>query len=256
MTYDPCTSYEISFLIRSSSPPEAYLNFSFQTYAKDWLPSFTTGGAFRMMRPDGTLNPPTYLNYFLSDINGIGGGGPTMDTWFPKADYWYQVKGIVYGIFDPNVTGIQAPKMAGLTSVDPINTATNFNLRPSADQFGNAESCRSACWAVPTFYTCTGTGTVSIANFEMRPRATDYSMGFLNLNGWINMWAHNSNAEYTYEEIEDILRYYLLPYNSNFRINKTKECIECGSAEALASMMLQLKQIFEPKRSSPVKHGG
>ena len=110
-------------------------------------------------------------------------------------------------------------------------------LHPWTDQFGQSsltdehqeelERCRTACWAVPTVYFDTKGANIFVKDFVMKPVATDYSMGFINMNRWVNIWAHNNNAQYTYEEINDILRYYLMPYDSVFKLYETHECITC-----------------------------
>lgn len=62
-------------------------------------------------------------------------------------------------------------------------------------------------------------GAVSIFNIKIRPASTSYGKGFVQVPNFIDIWLKNNNANLTPEKLEEIMRRYLLPYNSTFKIN-------------------------------------
>lgn len=58
-----------------------------------------------------------------------------------------------------------------------------------------------------------------IYDFKVRLLRTTYSTGFIQLNNFIQTWIRNNNISYSQQEIEDIMREYLIPYDSALKIN-------------------------------------
>lgn len=61
---------------------------------------------------------------------------------------------------------------------------------------------------------------VKVWNARVQPVATRYSAGFLDTNNWIDFWLKNRNLDYTYDQLKELFRRYLLPYDVVFEFNK------------------------------------
>ena len=57
-----------------------------------------------------------------------------------------------------------------------------------------------------------------VKDIKFKPAYTDYSRGFLNVKNYISVWLVNRNQKYNTEQLEDYMRRYLIPYNSNIKI--------------------------------------
>ena len=64
---------------------------------------------------------------------------------------------------------------------------------------------------------------VFVDNVNIKPVATNYSGGFIQTNNWIDAWIKNNNQNYTYKQISEIAKRYLLPYDSEMAINQLEE---------------------------------
>lgn len=56
--------------------------------------------------------------------------------------------------------------------------------------------------------------SINIWNFKVRPLKTPFSTGFLNTTNLLEIWRKNNKKHKSNEEIDNIARNYLLPYNS------------------------------------------
>lgn len=59
-------------------------------------------------------------------------------------------------------------------------------------------------------------GSLNIYDFKVKPVATPYSTGFVNVNDWVDIWMKNRNDKNSKKEIVSIIKRYLLPYNCEF----------------------------------------
>jgi hypothetical protein len=203
IVYDPCMDYEITFMIKAvSGAPK--LDFSFYSYTESGI------GPLQMLKADGNISSGSTLNNFLfeAQVND-----------FTEHGRWYLVRGIVFGLYTQSM--ISQQKMLNINlGQNLINGPANFTYYPGA------------CHCFPTLLCDTGNvGEIRITDFAMRPLKTPYGTSFLNLNRWINIWLHNNNNEYTQQQIEDMLRYYFIPYNSTFNAIPTNSTLT-GDKEA------------------------
>lgn len=60
-------------------------------------------------------------------------------------------------------------------------------------------------------------GKLYIHDFKIKPVATPYSTGFVQVNNFIHVWMLQNNLTYSTDDIEEIMRRYLLPYNCVFK---------------------------------------
>ena len=65
-----------------------------------------------------------------------------------------------------------------------------------------------------------GNPNIYVADVNIKPCATNYSSGFLQCNNWIDLVIKNNNLMFTYDQIKDIMRKYLLPYDTSFEFNE------------------------------------
>lgn len=60
---------------------------------------------------------------------------------------------------------------------------------------------------------------INLWDIKVRPSSIEYSRCFLNNKNFIDVIAHNNNADYTDEEIDIIMRNEFIPYNTSFKRN-------------------------------------
>lgn len=84
------------------------------------------------------------------------------------------------------------------------------------------------------------TGNAYIDDVHIQPVATNYSMGFVQTNKWVDFWIKNNNQNYSYDDLKELFRRYLLPYDTEFEFN-TLEIPE----ENLASYEFNIFKIIE-----------
>lgn len=193
IVFDPCTDYEITFMVKYSG--EVTMDFAFYSYVHDGINPLT------MYRADGTLNPPAIANHFLYEY----------DLFFNLLpDTWYLMRGIVYGVFSP----LRHDNAKYLDSAPGIG----WNLKNGKANFTQFPG---ACVCLPSVTFNTNSGVAYVTDFSMKPLNTQYSTAFINANKWIHMWAVNRNGKYTQREIEDIIRYYLIPYDTVLKFTET-----------------------------------
>lgn len=139
-------------------------------------------------------------------LNNLGGG---TDDFFYIGPFngilnkWYTFKGIVYGL---NVD-------SGNVSLAPLNGQGYL-------QFNN--NIYNPCKIIPQIYidsdgsssSLTSPTEVHIANIRVRPLSTPYSTGFVQTKNWINVWGENFNKKFSKNEIKNIERKFLVPYDS------------------------------------------
>lgn len=113
-----------------------------------------------------------------------------------QADQWYFVRGILYN------------KDESLISGDQLDIGFGNNLRLVED----------VVYIVPEFYVNNNTGgdysSVYIYDFKIRPLNFDNSIVFLGLQNLIITWMKNSSGAYSDDQVTEIMRKKLIPYNS------------------------------------------
>ena len=190
IVYDPCMDYEVTFMVKKVSG-KVYVDFSFFSYTENGV------GPLNMLSASGIPSSGSTLNNFLFE--------ESLED-FTETGRWYLVRGIVFGLYTLGITTQQ--------QLLNINIGQNLINGPA-----NLTYYPGACHCYPTLlFDTEETGEVRIADFAMRPLNTAYSASFLNLNRWINVWAKNNNNTYTQQQVEDMLRYYFIPYNTTFKL--------------------------------------
>ena len=62
---------------------------------------------------------------------------------------------------------------------------------------------------------------IYLASIRLQPVATDYSTGFIQIMNWIDFWLTINNQNYTEDQIKQLLRDFLLPYDAqDFEFNQ------------------------------------
>jgi len=114
-------------------------------------------------------------------------------------DKWYFVRGIIY------------PELYSQAQF------VNSDLRPTLNPQYDSQHLK---WRSNTVKFIPWIESVSgehyIWDLKIRPVSTPYSTGFVQTNNFINMWLKNNNGRYSNEDVDEILRKYMIPYNSTF----------------------------------------
>lgn len=101
-------------------------------------------------------------------------------------------------------------------------TTAEFNYIYT-NSFGiNLQMHEKTCKIVPLIYVedVTGSCNVKIWDLKIKPTSTRYSSGFIGTNNWIDFWLKNRNLNYSNNNIKDIIRKYLIPYDSEFEVSE------------------------------------
>jgi len=117
-------------------------------------------------------------------------------------DRYYFVRGIIYASGTTLVTTDEAK----------LNIGFGNNLRFE----GNI------CKIIPEIVVdnISGSGATTnhyIKDFKVRPLNTEYSTGFVQTRNFFKIWLQNNNRQKSELQLEDIMREYLLPYDSTFQ---------------------------------------
>lgn len=185
ITIDPDLDYEITFFIRKvDDSPTTIVDFGVNTYDKY--------GNF--ISPKIAHDQVTDDTKFVS-ITKLG------DHDNPDNFYnYYLVRGIIYHRSKDEITEEQSK----------LNIGSGQSL-----VFKN-EMCKMIPYLKVVNTASSGnTGNVYFWDFKVRPLKTKTARCYLNTNNVFVMFAKNLSKEYTSEKIEDIMRNYLIPYNSS-----------------------------------------
>lgn len=116
----------------------------------------------------------------------------------PKSEQWYLIKGILYNSGQTQM----------LLEDGKMESGWGVNLRFPAN----------AKYIVP-YIVNVGNGDIYIHNLKITPLTTEKSIGpFIGAKNLIYIWMKNNSSQYNNQQIEDILKRKLLPYNSSLMI--------------------------------------
>lgn len=130
--------------------------------------------------------------------------GTNENTFFSEqklniSDQWYFVRGIIYNKDTSLLTSDQAK----------LNLGYGQNLR-----FNNLIDI---VYLIPELYIENNTGSISnevyIWDFKIRPLKYDFGVGFIGLQNLIVTWMKNNSGKYTDDQVTEITRRKLIPYN-------------------------------------------
>lgn len=187
---DPSLDYEITFWVKSNNLVN---NFTFGCRSYDRFGN---------------------ENSLVSVVSGLD----TDDKFFQKItlskeDTWYFVRGIIY-----NKDKELLDSTSGLT-----NLGVGENLK-----FTNTDQCKILPHILFVYELDSVSDSMSelidfsdrhlsIWDLKIRPVSTPYSTGFIQAGNFIDIWMEQNNHLYTKEQIEEIMRKFLLPYNTAFK---------------------------------------
>ena len=102
-----------------------------------------------------------------------------------------------------------------LTSTDLFHLIT-----PSILTGENLKMSLATKKVMPIIYSDSTTGDqgdMDVYNVKFKPLHFEYSHYFMNVKNFVHLWMKQNNGRYTTEEIEEIIRHYLFPYNTSFK---------------------------------------
>lgn len=178
----PNLSYEITFWVKQL---QADSNFTFGVLGFD---SGNNPVNFHQITVP-PLDPSTENNFFINK--------DLIDQ-----DRWYFVRGIIFSIDSPQ----------RFEEVDyTLNLGFGTHLR-----FKEATTVK----IVPVILNSIGTASpgngIKLWDIKIRPLETPFSTCFLQVRNFIILWVMDGNAGLTIAQKEDLMRRYLLPYNTLF----------------------------------------
>lgn len=168
--------YEITFWVKLIEP---LADFTFGCFAFD-----CDGNRLTLEAIDGS----GVTDYFKEHVQ-------------TEAGNWYFVRCIIYA---KDTNNIAAPDCL-------LNINDGMNLR-----FASSDIKKITPFLLVNNQTG-GNFVGSVArvwDFKVRPLRTNYSKGFLTAANLIEMWATQDNAQYSKRQVKNIIRKYLIPYNT------------------------------------------
>lgn len=157
-------------------------------------------------------NPQNFINFgcYSYDINNnqidtqsITGLGSTnfffKDGKLNRDDKYYFVRGIIYN-----------KDKTGLSESDArLNIGYGQQLRFKNDNVAKIQPILTMDYS--------DSGELRIWDFKIRPVSTGFGRGFVQAGNFIDAWLRNRNGTYSNNQSTEIMRKYLLPYNSLFK---------------------------------------
>lgn len=100
-----------------------------------------------------------------------------------------------------------------------------YNTKTSWNKGNNLLFTQNVKKIIPYIKVINSDATVNVyvTEVKLQPAATNYSSGFIQTNNWIDFWIKNNNQNYSYQQLKDLFRKYLLPYDTNFEFNELEE---------------------------------
>lgn len=143
-------------------------------------------------------------NYSLEKIDGTSLSNRFFTNYkLNKSMQFYSFRGIIFKLNSAYITSPDSMLSAGV----------GCNLR-----FVNDKTSK-----IIPYLTVIGDGQYAmIHNFKVRPLRRDYSLGFLNTNNILQIWSYNKNMKKSFNDIEYIVRKFLIPYNTILKYNFIK----------------------------------
>jgi hypothetical protein len=190
---DPGIDYEITFWIKQP------------TFDDSDSDSLSDSGSW--IGSNSRLNFGVYTfdennNWVYTDAIDGSGATPNFlsNVYFPNDDMYYFVRGIIFNSSEPYRSLIDSRLN--------ISDGKNLRFRSTAKKM------------IPFVFMARQLSSINcvyVYDVKVRPVSTPWSTGFINANNFIEAWIKNNNKNHTTEQLEEIIRRYLIPYNSTFK---------------------------------------
>jgi len=177
----PYLSYEITFFVKQDQLDS---NFTFGVYAFD-----SGNNQINLQAVTVPVGDPSSQNDFFVSQN------------LSAADRWYFVRGIIYAYPTDPLSSEDAKTNLGLGNHLRFKTTTTVKIIPKIlNEIGTASPGNA----------------IKLWDIKVRPLWTLFSTCFLQVKNFIFIWVIDNNFNLTQAQKEEIIRRYLLPYNSSF----------------------------------------
>lgn len=224
---DPNIDYEITFRIKASQANVNFLHAGLFAYDCDGNSINSYNVTNLNISNDFIQNK--YLNksnkyYFFRGIIYSKNRFPDFDNTreYPikfivrnsTTDFYISIKQVPTGILISNAIFWRQLTTLEVQSLVSTSWNTGNNL-----QF-NEDTVKIIPFIKISNYVSGFTGNAYIDDIRIQPVSTNYSMGFVQTNKWIDFWIKNNNQNYSYDDLKELFRKYLLPYDTEFEFNK------------------------------------
>jgi len=176
---DPSINYEITFEVRASSLTTAKMTFGCRGF-------------------DDVNSAVSFENI----ITGVDEDDFVVE-WSPNlTTEYYQVRGILYKTTQALLTAAEAELNIGdgqqLRSKTALNKIIPYIVLDNTNNIGVS-------------------GSLFLYNIKVAPCSLEYSRAFLDNQKWIDIIAENNSGEFSNDQVDQILRHKLIPYNTSFK---------------------------------------
>lgn len=236
---DPQLDYEITFAVKQAYDVSQSASLSQSVSQSFGNNGNLTFGCLAFNSYGGVVNLTNIItgaddDYFLEKIN------------LPREDKYFYLRGMIFNYnkykefspLEPYTKG-EIVSLSGtyyrciksiVTSLEPDVTPLNwvlipidelnFILKNSLNIGNNLKFKDTVNYIIPYIVLDNENsvgGELSIWDIKVKPISTPYSHGFIQTPNFIHIWLKNKNGQYSEEDIKQIMRKYLLPYNTTFK---------------------------------------
>jgi hypothetical protein len=185
--------YQISFWVKAPTFDDLDSDSTSDSWIGDYLDSKLTFGVIGLDKDDNFID-------FINIANGNSSNLFFTKRQLIKGDTWFFVRGIIYNK-NYSLLNINEARLN-------IGFGENLKFSPNIIKIIPIIALDNPLSDINCLY---------IWNLQIKPLNTPFSTGFIQIKNFIEIWLEKNNYSLTEEEIEEIMRRYLLPYNCIFK---------------------------------------
>lgn len=155
-----------------------------------------------------TLSDDLNFGVTATDKNGVDTDIYSKVDGTTVTNYFFEDQGLKIADQEYWIRGVLFNKDASANADDKLNIDIAHNLILNED----------TVYIIPKITVNSGyTGNVYIKDIKVRPRVTEFSQGFLGAKNVIINWFKNNSPDYSNSKLIELVKRYLLPYNSIYK---------------------------------------
>jgi len=139
-----------------------------------------------------------------SVIDGVDATEVFFDLSLNQASQYYFVRAIIYNVNQVNLSAADA--------LPNIGVGKHLRFQSGIVKIVPRLVVDNSAGGSPS-------DILRIYDFKVRPLNTQYSTGFIQSKNLVQIWAKNNDTELSEVQVEDTIRKFLIPYNTNLKIN-------------------------------------
>jgi len=218
---EPNMSYQLTFQIKIGPKLDKIMNIGFSMvdqFENNIIPTSSVTGTSTNYAIQAEALSRSDVYYNIRVILWAANQG---NAWDPaeiyekerivehSGNYYVSEKVTNFGITPGTTSDWRLVDTEGLVSIGQPSIKAGENLKMSSN----------VCKVMPIIHSSVPANPASIRihNLKFKPLHFEYSHYFINVKNFVHIFMEQNNGRYTNEEVEEIMRRYLFPYNTSFR---------------------------------------